>query len=95
MAYITGSNDKMIEALKDLGIETEKCQRVIIDVPAAGGVKIYVQYLADYTVLGVIRSLESEEVKIVREPRDDVFKGTESEHAEPKDDESEDEKEGK
>ncbi len=69
MAAITSRNKDLNQALVDFGVDVDKCQRVIVDIPAAGQVKVYVQYTADETVLGVMKSLESEDVKIVREPR--------------------------
>lgn len=69
MAAVTGRNDELVKAVAGLGVDVDKCQRVVIDIPAAGQVKIYVQYTADETVLSVVKSLETEDVKVVREPK--------------------------
>ena len=58
-------SDKVIVALRALGIDTNMVRRVVIDLQAGHAVVIHIERFGDDRILEVVRALEGVEVRFV------------------------------
>lgn len=66
-----------LDAFRAMGIDVERCMRVMIDFKIGSEPQVHVVYRGDRTTLGLIQRAADESVIILREPPDHTIKRTE------------------